>query len=176
MLKLADKNDFDNVFAIMCESFPKDEYRTRDEQKELFERDEYRVYLDLSSTDGTIRGFAAVWVLDNVCFLEHLAVDARFRNQGIGAKIIGELLELFDRRVCLEVELPEKALAKRRIGFYERCGFTLNGYSYLQPAMSAGQNAVPLLVMTSWGALEPTAFSALRDLLYDRVYGVSHIH
>ena len=176
MLKLADKNDFDNVFSIMRESFPKDEYRTRDEQLALFARDEYRVYSDVSSADGTLRGFAAVWMLGDVCFLEHLAVDARFRNQGIGAAIIGELLELFDRRVCLEVEPPDTDIAVRRIGFYERCGFTLNRYPYLQPAMSAGQNAVPLLVMTSWGALEPTEFSALRDLLYDRVYGVSNVN
>ncbi len=173
MLRVAEIKDFDAIFSLMEESFPKDEYRTRDEQADLFENQTYRVYLDVSPSNGEIRGFAAVWVLDGVCFLEHLAVDPRHRNGGIGARMLGELLEIFDGRICLEVELPKTEIAVRRIAFYERCGFTLNDDPYLQPPMSRGQNPVPLRIMTSWGRLRQDEFSSLRDLLYDRVYGVS---
>lgn len=169
MLKPAEKKDFDTIFSLMEVSFPKDEYRTRDEQLALFDRPQYRVYL--YCVEGAIRGFAAVWTLDGVCFLEHLAVDPRFRSHGIGGRILRELLALYGGRVCLEVELPETELAVRRIGFYERLGFSLNRYPYLQPAMSKGQNAVPLWIMTSWGRIEREEFETLRDLLYHEVYG-----
>ncbi len=171
MLRQAEKKDFDAIFSLMEMSFPKDEYRTRDEQLSLFDRPLYRIYLYRPDEDGDIYGFAAVWGLGDVCFLEHLAVAPHCRNQGIGERILRELLELFRGCVCLEVELPETALAVRRIGFYERLGFTLNRYPYLQPAMSKGQNAVPLWIMTSWGSIEREEFETLRDLLYDEVYG-----
>ena len=171
MLVQAEKKDFEEIFSLMEVSFPKDEYRTRDEQLALFDRPQYRVYLYRSDGDGAICGFAAVWTLDTVCFLEHLAVDPRCRSHGIGGRILCELLALYGGRVCLEVELPETELAVRRIGFYERLGFTLNRYSYLQPAMSKGQNAVPLWIMTSWGSIGREEFESLRDLLYDAVYG-----
>ena len=176
MLKLAEKKDFDNIFSILQESFPKDEYRTRDEQEALFDLSEYRVYLERSSAEASPRGFAAVWVLNDFCFLEHLAVDSRFRNQGIGEGLLRDLLARFDGRICLEVELPETETAIRRIGFYERCGFILNRYPYMQPAMSKGQNAVPLWIMTSWGALEQTDFFAIRDTLYEKVYAASAVN
>ena len=159
------------IFSLMAVSFPKDEYRTHDEQLALFDRPQYRVYLYCSDEDGAVCGFAAVWTLGEVCFLEHLAVDPHLRSQGIGANILRELLALFCGRVLLEVELPETEIAVRRIGFYRRLGFTLNRYSYLQPAMSAGQNAVPLWIMTSWGSIGREEFETLRDLLYERVYG-----
>lgn len=172
MLKSAEKKDFDEIFSLMAASFPKDEYRTRDEQLALFDRPQYRVYL-YRSDEGELCGFAAIWSLGSVCFLEHLAVNPRLRNQGVGARILRELLGLFGGRVCLEVELPETELAVRRIGFYKRLGFTLNRYPYLQPAMSKGQNAVPLWIMTSWGSIVREEFESLRDLLYDEVYGRS---
>ena len=171
MLEIAQKKDFEAIFSLMEKSFPKDEYRTREEQLALFDRPRYRVYLYRAEEDGAICGFAAVWTLGEVCFLEHLAVDPCIRNRGIGANILRELLTLYGGRVCLEVELPETDMAIRRIGFYERLGFTLNRYPYLQPAMSRGQNAVPLWIMTSWGSIGAEEFEALRDLLYDQVYG-----
>ena len=176
MLRLAEKKDFGAMFALMEASFPKDEYRTKDEQRALFENPLYRVYAVDFPSNRSLCGFAAVWTLDSFCFLEHLAVDPHHRNGGVGARMLGELLVVFDGRICLEVELPETELSRRRIGFYERCGFTLNDDPYLQPPMSRGQNAVPLRIMTSWGRLRQNEFSSLRDLLYDKVYGVSKQH
>ena len=172
MLRLAEQKDFDAIFAIMEASFPKDEYRTRDEQRALLENPRYRVYLKCNASNRKPLGFAAVWELEKVCFLEHLAVDPVLRGGGIGAAIVKDLLLQYGGRICLEVEPPSSDIAVRRIGFYERNGFTVNPYPYIQPAMSKGQNPVPLQIVTSWGAVSQEEFVSLRDLLYHLVYGL----
>ena len=61
-------------------------------------------------------------------------------------------------------------MAKRRIAFYERNGFFLNKYDYIQPPMSKGKNPVPLLVMTSGGKVSAKRFDEIKKCLYREVY------
>ena len=46
------------------------------------------------------------------------------------------------------MEPPETELTRRRIGFYERNGFVLNDYDYVQPSLGEGKDPVPLRIMT----------------------------
>ncbi|MCG8399496.1 GNAT family N-acetyltransferase, partial [Bacillus atrophaeus] len=79
--------------------------------------------------------FLAVWEFAEFVFIEHFAVSEKARNSGIGGKMLEELARQKAGKVVLEVELPEDSLKKRRIGFYERHGFTFNEYPYIQPPM-----------------------------------------
>ncbi len=167
MIEKLEIKDFDAVYAIMEWSFPLEEYRSYEGQKALLKKPAYRIYV--AKENGKILGFAAVWQLEDWLFVEHLAVDPQCRNQGIGAKLLGFLTE---NRCCLEVELPETDIARRRIGFYERNGFFLNDDPYLQPSLGEGRNPVPLSIMTSGSAISPEAFARLQELLYTRVYEV----
>ena len=160
-------HEFDTVYSIMEQSFPMEEYRFYEGQKALLEKPAYRIYA--AKEEGKILGFAAVWQLENVLFLEHLAVDPQHRNRGIGAKLLGFLAE---KRCCLEVELPETDLARRRIGFYQRNGFFLNYYPYMQPSLGEGRSPVPLQIMTSGSTITPEEFARLKELLYTHVYEV----
>ncbi len=160
---------FERVFSIMEASFPLDEYRKKEEQRALFGEEPYQLYGVLQE-DGTIIAFAAIWDLEEVAFLEHLAVNPDCRNGGIGGRFLQSLIETLQKPICLEVELPDNDLARRRIGFYERNGFHLNEYDYTQPAMSEGRNEIPLLLMTSGNGLDEEAFCHMRDLLYQKVY------
>ncbi|MCI8448180.1 MAG: hypothetical protein HFH30_07230, partial [Eubacterium sp.] len=76
-------------------------------------------------------------------------------------------------RICLEVELPENDLAKRRIRFYERNGFFLNQYPYVQPSISKGRSPIPLLIMTSGQPVSEKIFQEIKSTLYEYVYGVT---
>ena len=67
--------------------------------------------------------------------------------------------------------VPETVLAARRIAFYERNGFFLNDFPYLQPPLSNGRDPVPLRVMTSGRAVSREEFERIKALLYTRVYG-----
>ena len=172
MIRRIGTEAFDRVYALLEKSFPREEYRPYAGQKALFSDPAYRVYGYSETEGGEILGILAVWELKEFLFLEHFAVEPARRNGGIGSRFLRELLEQWEKPAVLEVELPENEIAARRIGFYERCGFTLNRYPYEQPSLGPGRGAVPLWLMTSCGPLSPEAFPILRDEIYRRVYKI----
>lgn len=171
MLRKLERNDFDKIFEIMEKSFPKDEYRTYEGQKALLEEKPYTIYI-LTGEQDIIKGFIAVWEYDEFGFVEHLAVDPQYRNEGLGSIMLKETSKMLSKMLCLEVELPETEISQRRIGFYRRNGFFLNEYPYIQPALAEGQEPVPLLIMTTQKELDIDEFIDVKTLLYSKVYKV----
>ena len=87
-------------------------------------------------------------------------------------QMLDALLARFDKPACLEAELPETELAARRIGFYERHGFTVNAdYPYFQPALTPGGSPIPLHLLTTGGVRTPAELRAIETLVHTRVYG-----
>ena len=168
MILIENKEEFDKVYAVMEESFPKDERRTYEEQRTLLDVPEYKIY---ALADGErIKAFIAIWEFEKAIFVEHLAVSSEYRNAKLGSKILQKLMSVSDKMICLEVELPDNELAKRRIGFYERNGFFLNDYDYIQPPMSEGRNEIPLMIMTRQRKISESEFEYIRSMLYKKVY------
>jgi len=170
MLEKLFKYDFDKVFELMQKSFPGDEYRSYEEQKALLENPFYQIYVLKNYDNNSVKAFMAVWEFDNFAFLEHFAVNDEYRNGGIGAKILNELIDLIGKIICLEVELPEDEFASRRISFYQRNGFFLNHYPYIQPSISRGKNEISLLIMTSERTVSEEEFETYKNVLYSVVY------
>ena len=169
MLRKLEEKDFDKVFRLIEISFPKDEYRPYAGQKALLNDPAYEVFV-LPGADGAVTAFMAVWKFEPFVYLEHFAVDPEYRSGGIGSQLLGELIRASGKMICLEVELPDNAMAARRIGFYERSGFFLNGYPYMPPPLADGQNPVPLAIMSSGRAISHAEFDAVKQVLYARVY------
>lgn len=170
MFEILNINDFDKIFDLMEKSFPEDEYRTYEEQKALFDIPEYSVF---ALKDGTeLKAFIAAWEFDRFAYIEHFAVAPEFRNEGLGAKMLGEFKGSFSKLICLEVEPPENEMSKRRIGFYRRNNFFLNEYPYIQPSFSKGKKALPLMVMTSDSVVDKHTFEQIKNTLYREVYKV----
>lgn len=163
MLQLINQSDFPEIYRIMQASFPDDEYRPYEEQLALFQEPEYRIYY-------VSAGFLAVWEFESFTYIEHFAVDPDLRNSGTGSAMLQELVKKYQRPICLEVELPEDELTRRRIGFYERNGFVFNEYPYIQPPISQGKSPVPLRIMTYGGAIKQETFEEIKHVLYHRVY------
>ncbi len=161
--------DFDEIYDLMEKSFSYDEYRSYDEQKELLHNPVYSIYV-LYNEAQEIKAFIAVWEFEEFAFIEHFAVNPEHRNSGIGAYMLNELVEQLGKTVCLEVELPETETASRRIGFYQRNNFYLNEYPYIQPSLSKGKKAIPLILMTSCSKVDEDAFNQIKDTLYKKVY------
>mgnify|MGYP000003567379 FL=1 len=170
MLRKMRSGEFDGVYGIMESSFPADEIRPYGEQKERLSRENYVIYVT-PSKNGRVGAFITAYDFPGFAFVEHFAVAEDFRGGGIGSRILGELKETVKKRICLEVEPPETETAKRRIAFYERNGFTLNRYPYTQPPISAGRNAIPLMIMTTDGAVTEEEFCAMKKTLHREVYG-----
>ena len=74
MLRPMENGEFVAVYRIMEKSFPDDERRSEKEQRALLEEDGYTVYI-LPDTNGSIKGFIAVWQFENFGYIEHFAVD-----------------------------------------------------------------------------------------------------
>lgn len=163
MLQRINETNFPEIYRIMQASFSDDEYRPYDEQLALFEEPEYRIYYMPA-------GFLAVWEFESFIYIEHFAVDPALRNSGTGSAMLQELVKQYQKPICLEVELPEDELTRRRIGFYERNGFVFNEYPYIQPPISKGKSPVPLRIMTYRSEITREEFQKMKEILYRRVY------
>lgn len=126
----------------------------------------------ISLADGSAAGFVTVWLFDRFIYVEHLAVDPAVRGGGIGALTLAELEKIYGLPIALEVEPPadDNPMAIRRIGFYRRCGLEVLDFDYIQPPYSENLPSVPLLLMATPGAPEP---SEIAERLHKEVYGVS---
>ncbi len=171
MLSLLKTEQFNDIFNIMQDSFPLDEYRPYEEQKALLLRSEYSIYGLFDKELEQIKAFMAVYEFEEFIFIEHLAVKNGYRNQGLGATLIQELSNTTDKIICLEVEPPKTDIARRRIGFYERNGFVLNEYPYMQPTISKGKSPIELYIMSSKRGLTQKEFNEVEKVLYTKVYG-----
>ncbi len=162
--------DFDEMFSIMEEAFPKNEYRGREKQKALLSLPEYELYGE--KIHGKLAGFLAIWDLGKITFIEHFAVRHNLRGKGLGKEMLSRLFHEKKGPFCLEVELPENETATKRIAFYERMGLYFYDYPYMQPSMDEGRDPIPLRIMTDSPDLSKEDFDNIRDLLYKKVYKV----
>ncbi|GKV55925.1 N-acetyltransferase [Sporosarcina sp. NCCP-2222] len=167
-----DGREFDQLYALMEESFPISERRTYEGQKALLTDPHYRL-VTKSDTNNQIIAFIASWEFTAFRFVEHIAVDPFMRGSGTGGKLMASYLEESLKPVILEVELPDTELAKRRIGFYERLGFHLNPFDYVQPPLQKGQADLPLYIMSYPRLITEEEFSQIREILYANVYKVA---
>ena len=168
MIEKLKVQDFNQVYRIMEASFPSDEYRPYAEQKALLSNPVYTMYVWYG--EPLIKAFIAAWAFDTFAFIEHFAVNPEYRNGGIGAKMLNEVVARLGKTVCLEVEPPENEMASRRIGFYQRNNFFLSGYPYIQPPISQGKNAIPLSIMTTNGEVDKHTFEQIKTTLYTELY------
>lgn len=161
---------FDSFYQLLSKSLPDNETRTREDQRRLLEHPSYQLFVKIDA--GKVKAVLAVWEFEKLRFIEHFAVDASLRGGGIGSQMLLEYLVREDKPVVLEVEKPQSEWARRRIGFYERAGFVLNEYAYMQPPLRTGQEELPLFVMSYPGSVDLKAFEQIKKTLYKEVYGV----
>lgn len=175
MLQILDTKDFDKAYTLMETSFPPDEHRGYRAQKNLLANSKYTMYAiydeDTCGEKSSIKAIAAVFRFKDFAFIEHFAVNPKYRNHGLGSIILNELKSSLNCQICLEVELPETENARRRIEFYERNGFYLNKYPHTQPPLSEGGSCVPLYIMTSGRTVDEKEFKHIQSVLFSEVYG-----
>ena len=86
---------------------------------------------------------------------------------------MSHLLQTAGAPVILEVELPETEMSRRRIGFYERCGFKLCLLPYRQPPYRKGDDFLPMFIMYTGIEDIAASFERIKQLIYRHVYGVT---
>lgn len=161
---------FAQVWEIYEKAFPEEEKRDLTQQQALFANKAYRICPYFNPAQTEVLGFITLWNLPQFTFWEHLAVKESCRGQGIGTKIIDATREISGKRVILEVELPETEIARRRIRLYEKLGFHLNPYPYVQPPYQEHCMGVDLLIMSYPDPLSQGEFKDIKASLYKEVY------
>ncbi len=158
---------FPELTAIYETSFCADERREMD--RALFANPRYALN-GFFATD-VLLGFAATWRLDGYLMVEHLAIAPQWRGRGFGGQFLRELIARSRHAtLILEVERPANDQARRRIAFYERWGFQLNPYPYLQPAYAKDKAPVPLFLMSYGRLFDLAEYRVVVEQLYRLVY------
>lgn len=164
---------FVQVWEIYEHAFPKEEKRALEQQQALLTNELYKIlpYFDDSHTE--VLGFITLWDLPAFAFWEHLAVKETCRGQGIGSQIIENTKRISSKDIIFEVELPDTEMAQRRIRLYERLGFHLNAYPYLQPPYQANTSGIEMQIMSYPHPLSPEEFQHVKKTLYREIYHYS---
>lgn len=140
-----------STFALMESAFPADERRKSTKWVEQLGYANFHLWA-LPHPDRTIIAFLSWWEWDDLRFVEHFAVNERFRGLGNGSQLFGMFLEHAQKTVLLEVEPPVNNLSIRRIEFYKRHGMNLLDIAYQQPPYRVEYKPKDMLLMCSSAA------------------------
>ena len=157
--------EFDGVFEEMENNFVREERRDREAARALLGEPRYTFFH--VEDEGERVGFITLWHLEATTFVEHFVTYEKYRNRGVGRRVLSLLADSYGSLV-LEAEHPETEMAARRLAFYGRAGFVKNDYPYLQPSYHGGEG-VPLALLSYPAALADTAATA--KMLKHAVYG-----
>ncbi len=158
---------FSEIWSLMEKSFPKSELRNEVTARAVLSDPRYRLYR--ITERGEFLGFITVWKLSGFAFIEHFAMRPELRGKGYGSLALAALGKKYAAMV-LEVEPPETEMQKRRVAFYERCGFHISHEEYYQPPYRLGEAAVRLMLMRYPEPIEN--HGEVKDTLYREVYGI----
>ena len=114
---------------FLKEDFVSDEIKPIENILTLIKNGRYEVYGVFQ--DDEMIAYASFWKKENInlVLLDYLGVSKKYRNQGIGSKILVLIKEMLgNMHYVVEAEIPtgssleEDKIRKRRIEFYERNG------------------------------------------------------
>ncbi len=171
-IKNVDSQEFRKAWKIYESSFSFDERRSLEMQKEVMKNKRYNFFVAIKG--NTVVGILTYWKLDDFLFVEHLAVREDLRGQGIGREIMTQLLKN-KQKIILEVERPENEIAIKRINFYEKLGFKLNKFNYIQPSYGKNKKPVPMFLMSYPRKIDNSEFYSMRKQLYIVVYRLEEL-
>ena len=159
---------------LYLNSFPPEERRDWSQILRMTSDRHHPLHLMLITFSDKPAGLLTWWNFGDFRYVEHFAVNPEMRGNGIGKKAIEAFVRGSRSAVVLEVE-PEATgeMARRRIGFYKRCGFTPHAdYIYIQPPYGPGLAEVPLTLMTAGGsAVTGADLEKIDQTLKTMVYG-----
>jgi ribosomal protein S18 acetylase RimI-like enzyme len=151
-------------------SFPEDERREWKQLLELLNNAQFCFYEIYDQQK--ILGFISIWNLTEFSFIEHFAIQDTDQGKGYGTQTIKKVLSMNSKPVILEAEEPFTENARKRIAFYERLNFSVNNFSYFQPAYSTEKNSIKMLLMSYPTIIYPEDFKRIKDRIHDQVYEV----
>lgn len=158
---------------LYLSAFPQEERRPVDQWLHLHQVNTSFHILVIKSGNA-FSGILTYWDFNEFIYIEHFATDIALRGRGLGQKALCSFIKgVGNRPIILEVELPQTSLAKRRIGFYERVGFSIIDKPYKQPPYPGQNGFFPLLIMSTDPLYANEHYSQVISIIYREVYQVA---
>lgn len=157
------------VKRTYTDSFPPCERRKFEEVKKLVEENP-QLTIEAFLFDNQYTGFITSWHLEDFIYIEHFAIEEKMRNRQIGRQVLTHFISEKKKPVVLEVEIPEDEMSRRRIGFYERIGFTLDTHISPHPPYQEGEAGIELHVMAYGEPDLSNKYEKIKKELYKHVY------
>ena len=163
--ELQTRKKISRLYSAYEKTFPADERRDEEQFITLIEKPD--CYIFGVNFEEKLVGYLILWELETCYFLEHFEVFEEFRNLKLGEKILTELKVKMNRIVLESEPRNLDEMAARRIGFYERNGFSVIDENYLQPSYGEGKNALHLFLLSNF---EVENTSQIVAEIYAKVY------
>lgn len=172
MLIEKQENHFEEIYAIYQASFPDQERRTKEGQRDTFFNPRY--HIRAVKECGKIGAFLGYWDLPGCVFFEHLATAEISRGNGYGKLLVEETVRETKKPIFLEIEpvTKDNPITGRRAVFYERLGFYINRFFYQQMPLKPGDNPMQLWVTSYGKPVSEEEFYPYKKEIYQMVYGV----
>lgn len=128
-LRIAETKDYRNIEELYEQAFPKEEKKPF----HLLLRKRPDVGLLVLEDGDDFCGFFSLILCDKTVFIDYFAVSAEMRGKSYGSQALALLKDYYpDRTLALEIETPKEDAPNqeqrlRRLSFYQRNGFSLNG-------------------------------------------------
>lgn len=169
LIPVSNAKDLDNdLKLIYLDSFPDNERREWKEMQQLLVHPLFRIFRIIENS--TFIGFITFWKWPEFLFIEHFAVKETARGQGIGTRIMKQIIEQAPCTIILEVEEPYTEQAKRRIAFYQNLGFILCPQEYYQPPYNPNNERVKMIIMSYPELVDDKEFAIIKKQIYREVY------
>ena len=156
------------IKQIYTDSFPSEERRKWYELEQILQQPLFNLLQVVDNQELT--GIISIWNLPDFCFIEHFAIKASSQGKETGSQVIKQVIGTQPTRVILEVDEPITDVAKRRMGFYTRLGFSVCESNYWQPAYSSEKSKVKMRLMSFPDKIQTEEFDQIKKHIYRAVY------
>lgn len=161
---------WEQLWTLYQSSFPHYERRDFKTNLQKMATDDQFHFCAVESFENVFVGLICYWECDNLCFIEHLAIEPQLRGASLGARILGELSEKQKNKIILlEIDPPMDEIAIRREHFYIRNGYNVNHYLHIHPSFEIPKHPHRLIVMSHPRELTQTEFDRFREYTMGRI-------
>lgn len=122
---------FTQVDRLYENAFPLHEKRNHAAKVRAFNHANYQ--LQAWFDERQFVGMIGVWNFDDYSYIEHLAVNDRWRGQGYGKRMLSQFLQQSPQTI-LEIDPLSTEIAHKRLRFYQSLGFQINPFTHFHPA------------------------------------------
>ncbi|EIU7558287.1 GNAT family N-acetyltransferase [Providencia rettgeri] len=143
------------INQLYDKAFPLYEQRSYQGRKAVLGQDDYYLYYFANSS--IFVGFIGCWKINDYFYIEHFAISAELRGQGYGQKVLKQFCGNVGK-VILEIDPVIDEISKKRLNFYQHCGFQRNRYSHTHPSYYPENKPHQLEVLSYPSAISDDAY------------------